>query len=250
MNKKLLHITTIILIISILTPSIIPVIAKPSPKYEKKVIIHYKKGYGKPPGTPGKGPDKDEPDEDGSYVLLAKGAKWKTTENIILDNSFSGGLDSEFFKSVFIISAQTWQNNCSTSLYTYIDFGECDGVLNQEAPDNKNEIMFGDYPEDGVIAVTIIWGIFGGPPKNREIVEFDMLFDTQFTWGDATDNPSLMDFQNIATHELGHGFGLGDLYDPSDNEETMYGYASNGETNKRDLYFGDVAGIQSLYGAP
>ena len=110
--------------------------------------------------------------------------------------------------------------------------------------------MFGDYPEDGVIAVTIIWGIFGGPPKNREIVEFDMLFDTDFTWGDADVDSSLMDFQNIATHELGHGFGLGDLYNDADIEETMYGYASNGETNKRDLYFGDVAGIQSLYGAP
>ncbi|NIP29559.1 MAG: peptidase M10A and M12B matrixin and adamalysin, partial [Candidatus Dadabacteria bacterium] len=64
----------------------------------------------------------------------------------------------------------------------------------------------------GVIAVTVIWGYFSGPPSIREIVEFDVLFDTDFTWGNATVNPTLMDLQNIATHEIGHGAGLGDLY--------------------------------------
>ena len=55
-----------------------------------------------------------------------------------------------------------------------------------------------------------------------------------------------MDFENIAQHELGHAFGLGH---PSDTctEETMYRFASNGETKKRDLYDGDIAGIKALY---
>ena len=30
-------------------------------------------------------------------------------------------------------------------------------------------------------------------------------------------------------------------------EETMYAFASNGETKKRDLNAGDVAGINGLY---
>lgn len=250
MNKKFVRVTTIMLIISILVPSIIPVFAKQSPKYEKKVIIHYKKGYGKPPGTPGIGPDKDKPDEEGSFVLLAKGVKWKTTEDLIIDTSYPNGLTQEFVESTIIDSAQTWQDSAGSDLFGSITTLSCDGI-DETSPDGINEIMFGDYSEEGVIAVTIIWGVFGGPPKSREIVEFDMLFDSvDFVWGDASMVSSVMDLQNIATHELGHGFGLGDLYDSSDNLETMYGYATEGETLKRTLHYGDVIGIQSLYGAP
>ena len=250
MNKRLVHITAVLLILSILATSIIPVLAKPSPKLEKKVIIHYKKGYGKPPGTPGKGPDKDKTDEDGSYVLLAKGVMWKTTENILVDTNIPTGLTQGFVTNTIATSAQTWQNNASYDLYGLIETSSCNGI-DTDTPDGLNEIMFGDYPDEGVIAVTIIWGIFSGPPSKREIVEFDMLFDiVDFTWGDCEIDPSVMDLQNIATHELGHAFGLGDLYNTADNLETMYGYSSEGETIKRDLYYGDVAGIQSLYGAP
>lgn len=74
------------------------------------------------------------------------------------------------------------------------------------------------------------------------------MFDTDFTWGDATTNPAVMDLQNIATHELGHGVGLGDLYDTVCIDETMYGYSTEGETSKRDLNAGDIVGIQELYG--
>ncbi len=51
-----------------------------------------------------------------------------------------------------------------------------------------------------------------------------------------------MDFQNIVTHESGMGH-------PSDDctEETMYRFASLGETKKRTLNAGDIAGIKKLY---
>ena len=117
-----------------------------------------------------------------------------------------------------------------------------------DAPDGRNELLFGDYEKDGVIAVTIVWGYFRGRPSNRRIVEFDILFDTDFTWGDAVSNPAVMDLQNIATHELGHGVGLADLYDTVCIEETMHGYSNYGETKKRDLNAGDKIGIQNLYG--
>ena len=58
-----------------------------------------------------------------------------------------------------------------------------------------------------------------------------------------------MDVQNIVTHEFGHGWGLADLYDTSCSEETMYGYSEEGETKKRTLNDGDIAGIQELYGS-
>jgi len=55
-----------------------------------------------------------------------------------------------------------------------------------------------------------------------------------------------MDFENIATHELGHAAGMGH---PSDSctEETMYRFADFGEIKKQTLEAGDIAGIKALY---
>ena len=55
-----------------------------------------------------------------------------------------------------------------------------------------------------------------------------------------------MDYQNIATHEFGHSLGLGHPGD-SCTEETMYAYGSSGETKKRTLEAGDIAGVNELY---
>ena len=55
-----------------------------------------------------------------------------------------------------------------------------------------------------------------------------------------------MDFENIATHELGHAMGMAHPAD-SCTEETMYRFASSGETKKRTLNAGDIAGIKGLY---
>ena len=57
-----------------------------------------------------------------------------------------------------------------------------------------------------------------------------------------------MDLQNIAVHELGHSFGLADIYSSSCAEVTMYGYSTEGETKKRTLEQPDITGIQKLYG--
>ena len=115
--------------------------------------------------------------------------------------------------------------------------------------DGNNTVSFGVYPNSGVIAITNVWGYFGGSPKTRELVEWDMLFnDAYFAFGDATVNPAVMDLQNIATHELGHSAGMDDLYNTACYLETMYGYSAEGETAKRDLHSGDITGIQKLYG--
>ncbi|MDP2908140.1 MAG: matrixin family metalloprotease, partial [Nanoarchaeota archaeon] len=115
----------------------------------------------------------------------------------------------------------------------------------------KNAIAFGNYQQAGVIAVTSIWYTRVG----KQIVEFDMLFDTDYTWGNADPNNdgisdnSLMDLQNIATHELGHGVGLNDIYSTSCNTVTMYGYSNYGDIAKRSLEAPDVTGLRSMYGA-
>jgi Mg-chelatase subunit ChlD len=67
-----------------------------------------------------------------------------------------------------------------------------------------------------------------------------------------------MDIADVATHEFGHFEGSGDMYLPgyigwdirmgTHNEDlTMYGIIRKGETKKRTLEAGDVAGIKYVY---
>ena len=156
-------------------------------------------------------------------------------------------LSVEFVTNAISLSTGEWNLHAKNTLFgTYsIDYS---ATWDIDYPDGRNEIVFGYYPEKDTIAITVVWGYFSGPPATRKIIEFDILFNITYVWGDATKDPSLMDLQNIATHELGHAAGLADLYETSCAEETMYGYSVEGETNKRDLNSGDITGIQKIYG--
>jgi len=109
---------------------------------------------------------------------------------------------------------------------------------------DENAVLFGNYPTTGVIAVATVWI----DRRSKQLLECDIMFDTDWTWGDATVDSSVMDLQNIATHELGHCFNLADIYDSSLSYLTMYGYSGYGDVEKRTLADGDIAGIQSLFG--
>ncbi len=128
-------------------------------------------------------------------------------------------------------------------------------------PDGNNEFYFAEIDTvvvvpGNVIAVTIVWGIFRGPPPLRGLVEWDMVFDdADFTWS-IGDTPASdeMDFANIATHEIGHAVGMdhtlaSDPPELSDTcvDQTMYPFAASGEIKKQDLDVGDINGIQKLY---
>lgn len=181
------------------------------------------------------------------YGFLAKDARWKVTEPYILEATNSSGLSPEYIASASAIATATWDNQVSFGLFGPRVDGIVDGA-DTSAPDGKNEIYFAPISDPGTIAVTVVWGYFSGPTFARELLEYDMIFDdADFVWGDAEANPTVMDFANIATHELGHAAGLGDLYTTSCTQETMYGYASEGEINKRDLNTGDITGIKKLY---
>ncbi len=192
--------------------------------------------YAKPPST-GKAPRAET-----CYKLL--GVKWKSFPvGYVINPTNPQSLSDAFVTSAISISAETWDAATSAELlndaYTTNSNAQY-GVQNFE-----NAIVFGDYPDDNVIAVTSVWY----SPMGRQIVEFDMLFNTRFTWGDAAQNPAAMDLQNIATHELGHGVGLGDIYSSTCSQVTMYGYSTYGETSKRTLETPDITGLQKMYGA-
>lgn len=198
---------------------------------ERVDFIHYVK-----PTNPARGPKTTA-----CYKLM--GVKWKTLSvdyTINPDNPQS--LSESFVTSTISVSAETWDSKTSSEL-----FNNSYNVNNNShygTQDFVNVIDFGDYPNDGVIAVTSVWYT----PIRKQIVEFDMRFNTRFNWGDAISDSSKMDLQNIATHELGHGVGLSDIYSSACAEVTMYGYSTEGETKKRSLEQPDITGLQEMYG--
>lgn len=79
--------------------------------------------------------------------------------------------------------------------------------------------------------------------------ECDMRIDKQDPWStNELPDPSSYDFLSMATHEMGHFLPqLSDVQDAGDSEMTMYGPATLGETKKRTLEWGDMAGLRYSY---
>lgn len=214
-----------------------------SPVLEAITYVHYLDGTVKP-DKPGK-PEKPSDKEDKCYAFLSRGAKLVQVEDVLVNPTGSGMADLDVL-NLTALSAMEWDNHTNATLWGNVGL---DYTANfDDVADGLNEVSFGPYSDPNVIAVTRVWGVFRG--KNSYIDQFDILFNFAFNWGDvvATGNTSLMDFANIATHELGHDVGLSDLYN-SCTEETMYGYSGYGEIKKRDLNAGDILGLTNLYGA-
>lgn len=208
-------------------------------------IVHYKKGYAKPSGA-------KTTTTSSCYGYLAKGAKWKVVEPWQV-NPVSSGLNAASVFGVIAGGVAKWEDAAD---------GVINGVMGADILGNgtitnenllasvgtlngKNEVYFGSL-EPGTIAVTYVWGIFYGPTFQRELVEWDQVYNTYYPWSLAGE-AGKMDLDNIVTHELGHSVGMADLYTLSCGEETMYGYADFGEIKKRDLNVGDITGVDKLY---
>jgi len=199
------------------------------------LFIDNKKSPAKPDGTPGNGNKKTKTGETSTcYSLFAKGASWKTTEPYMIGPGIDGTLTA--------VSLDAWDSEVTFEIFGSKQSGTPDGA-DSTSPDSKNEIMFENLGSTNTIAYTITWGIFSGPPSQRVLVEWDVVFNSDYTFGNAAYE---MDYQNIATHEFGHALGL---THPSDtcSEETMYRFAESGETKKGTLEAGDIAGLNKLY---
>jgi len=207
-------------------------------------------GGGGPPEGKGRGGGDKEITEADCFSF--KGAHWKAPEPYIIDPRNSDNLDHSFIVSKTALSVSDWESAASNNGI----FGSgssnaalVDGV-DQVRPDTQNELLFGTTDDSNVIAFTVTWVTRGGPPSDRSIVEWDMLFnDGDYTFVDADfASGSVMDYQAIAAHELGHAAGL--RHSPTDDiclEQTMYPTAAFDETKKRTLELGDETGIFKLY---
>ncbi|MBI2208736.1 matrixin family metalloprotease [Candidatus Woesearchaeota archaeon] len=180
------------------------------------------------------------------YSFLAKGAKWKVLEPWVVNPANTEGLSDSFVLGNLAADITKWEDASSTNILGSGSINTSNLVADTQSTDGANEVYFGDVDSPGAIAVTIVWGIFSGPSFARELVEWDQIYDqVDYDWS-STGQADKMDFENIATHELGHSVGMG--HPPSEcTEETMYAYAGFGETKKRDLNAGDITGVNELY---
>ena len=208
---------------------------------EGMMFIDYKKGNAKPPWAGGGGGTTTT-----CFAVLAKGAKWKTLEPWIVNPNNTESLSDSFVLNDLTADIQKWEDASSINILGNGSINTSVLVADELSPDGVNEVYFGDVDSSGAIAVTIVWGIFSGPPSQRKLVEWDQVYDqADFNWS-SSGEANKMDFENIATHEIGHSVGMGHPPDGCVNE-TMYRFATEGETVKRDLNSGDISGINDLY---
>lgn len=210
---------------------------------DKVVLIHYKDGVAARPA-----PVLDA----ASFKLL--GVKWKSfpVQYWINPSNGDGLMESSVARSVEASFAE-WDDETSKGLFS--NAGLWTGPNpDPTVPDYKNVVYWGSMGPDNanIIAMTTIWYTRG----TKAIIDTDIQMNDAMGWGidadgEGTDDKlaNLFDVQNIATHEVGHVCGLGDLYGPRDTELTMYGYGAEGEVKKITLAAGDIAGLKKLYGA-
>ena len=181
------------------------------------------------------------------YGFIARGAKWRgAPEDWVTNPANDSGLSSSFVLNTEAGGIAKWETAALADILGNGSITSTDLSAGANTLNDANEVYFDGISNSSTIAVTIVWGIFRGPVDQREIVEWDQIYNTAYQWSSSGESGK-MDFDNIATHELGHSFGMGDLYNSSCSPQTMYGYAGLGETNKQTLESGDIAGINVLY---
>ena len=135
-------------------------------------------------------------------------------------------------------AATPWETNANLNLALVSDNGAAFGTNGDQQDDPRfGDIRIGAMPlPSGVLAETFL-----PPPTNGGTAAGDIVFNSNVQWQIGGG----YDLQTVAAHEFGHALGLAD--ESTDIYAEMY-YSYDGL--KTALDSDDIAGIQSLYGAP
>jgi hypothetical protein len=215
---------------------------------EGVMSYHHRNGHNG--GPSGGGDDPIVPTDSSSCYsyIFDKPIQWTAQESWVVNPDNNSGLPDNTVFDILVDGFSAWETAAGTEILGDGSITSDTLEADTQSTDGINEIYFADISEPGVIGVTITWGVVNGPPFARGLVEMDQVYDdVSFDWatnGDATK----MDFGNVATHEIGHGLGMGHTsLDDLCKDQTMYPYTSNGVTSGQTLEDGDIAGIQNLY---
>lgn len=177
------------------------------------------------------------------------GLKWATSNTTYYINELGYSQTTNEFDAIHG-AFQAWNDVPTASCYA--SFGGTTSSNAITPNDSMNNVVFiepsftGDTSGLDLGSTTLAICVFAFY-NDGTIVDADIYVNAvEHTW--ATDgSSSLYDIQNVMTHEIGHYWGLSDIYDDSYSESTMYGYASPGETSSRTLHQDDIDGISALY---
>lgn len=186
------------------------------------------------PGKPGSDANRISCDSSGSLFLT-------NPEYYLNPLTIPGTLGVDSAVDSLELSTEEWDQHTAGNLFINSPMLDSFKSVSFEYPDFDNVIIFWDL-DSGTIGVTNIWYY----TSTGEIVDWDMIFNTDYTWGDA-DLGDYMDFQNIATHELGHSLGLKDLYSRKCSSMTMFGYSGYNDISKRSLEPDDISSLLKVY---
>ena len=190
---------------------------------------------------------------DGAYTL--NGPRWASTYNFYVSSanlpnnvSFSGA-ESSFRRAVaHIVNAY---NDCGrrdsvSATANYAGRTSSSPDLNERAGcqtrDGRNELGFKRLPS-GHLATACRWWSGG------RFLEGDIAFNTYYKW--YSSKPSncywRWSIANVATHELGHTFGLNHVSESSHPKLTMSPTLWPCQNGEATLGLGDMRGLESLY---
>ena len=175
-----------------------------------------------------------------SNAYSLTGWYWTSAYSGQVDTRNTYGISSSQVLNAFNAAGNEWDNSVGADIFgSIVSGGDSKNIRRQ---DFVNQHGFKGLGGGGTIAVTYTWSYSDG-----RAAESDAAYNTFYNW--AVDGRSnAMDLQGIATHELGHTFGMGHTSTASVNQcLTMYPYGDYGQTYQRTLGDGDITGINALY---
>jgi len=215
------------------------------PELKLRVFVYHEKPDkpGKPtppPPTPSCG----LPDPDSSSLVDSAGwhvsGTWKYKLNT---SSVPATVGSNNLITITSNAYKQWTDAINNKITITKDSNT---TVDRAVLDGQNIIAWGNAP-GSALAVSYIWY----NRTTKVATEVDTIMNTKFTWYWSQKQncayQGVYDAQDILTHELGHTFGLDDMYEGVYANHTMYGYGSKGEVKKDTLTQGDIISVQSIY---
>lgn len=184
----------------------------------------------------------EQPDPSELYVLQEGGVRWETlpVETTVGIGTAPPGVSVQEARDAIQAAMQAWNDVAGVpDVFAPPQFD--DSLESVTLGNDVNEFVWSDIGDDPVGRANIRWD-----SETRRLEEVNIRLNDAYQWS-TTSSDDAFDVQSLATHELGH-HGLDDLSDPAAADQTMFHESARGNTKKRSLAAGDIAGWQVAYG--